>query len=423
MPNKEESFEDWKDRLDFASAPLGKQLFRTYRGLSRAILAPIAANAGVTTKTPTNEVTPAQWNELFVGWQHWLDVLDSGAFQPGLTSEGGYDLLGYGTPSESDLHQLLDRYYESQLNQQQFERDRHRLQQKLGSVLKKLNQRRQQFDEMLAKSKRAGEPKQAADLLMAHLHQWKVGMSSMELPDFETGEPVTIALDPEKNAIANAQMYYKRHQKQKRAKDAVTPLMNEVMAEIHYLDQVLGALEQLEEYCTLADLHALLEIERELIAEGYLSDPDRPNVSVDIDSEPHRFLTPNGFEILVGRNNRQNDILTFKLAQANDWWFHAQEIPGSHVLLRLPPGSVADDDDMQMAADLAAHFSRARLSEQVPTIYTRPKHVFRLKGAEAKPGMVTYLHQKVLWAKPQRVEEAIAKLAPLANRGSLVVTP
>ncbi|MGK7912384.1 MAG: NFACT family protein [Synechococcus sp.] len=428
IPTKTESFEDWKARLDFAPVPLGKQLFRTYRGLSRAVLTPIATRAGITTKTATNEVTTAQWQVLFEGWQHWLDAIDTGEFQPRLTQEGGYDVLGYEGQEdtnreetdreEADLHHLLDRYYEHQLNQQQFDRDRHRLQQKLGSVLKKLNQRQQQFDDMLAKSARADEPKQAADLLMAHMHHWEVGMTHIQLPDFETGQPVEITLDPEKNAIANAQMYYKRHQKQKRAKDAVTPLMNEVMAELHYLEQVLGAIEQLEDYQAPTDLQALLEIERELISGGYLLDPDRPAVSVDIESAPQQFTTPSGFEIWVGRNNRQNDILTFKLAQTNDWWFHAQEIPGSHVLLRLPPGAVAEDEDMQMAADLAAHFSRARFSEQVPTIYTRPKHVFRLKGAEAKPGMVTYLHQKVWWAQPQRVEEAISSTKPPTERTS-----
>ncbi|MEO0354521.1 MAG: NFACT RNA binding domain-containing protein [Cyanobacteria bacterium P01_A01_bin.3] len=414
IPSQAESFEDWKERLDFAALPLGKQLFRTYRGLSRAVLAPIAAAAGVTTKTATNAITLAQWQALFEGWQHWLDAIETGNFQLGLTADGGYDLLGYAAgstdnPDLQTLHPLLDRYYECHLNQQQFDRDRHRLQQKLGSVLKKLNQRRQQFDDMLAKSARADEPKRAADLLMAHMHQWEVGMSDIQLPDFDSGEPVEIVLDPEKNAIANAQVYYKRHQKQKRAKDAVTPLKIEVMAEIHYLEQVLGAIEQLENYRTPADLQALVEIERELIAECYLPDPDRPTVSVDIKSAPQQFLTPSGFEVLVGRNNRQNDILTFKLAQTNDWWFHAQEIPGSHVLLRLPSGAVAEDEDLQMAADLAAFFSRARLSEQVPTIYTRPKHVFRLKGAEAKPGMVTYLHQKVWWAKPKSVEEVISQ--------------
>ena len=416
IPSLKESFEDWKGRLDFAPAPLGKQLFRTYRGLSRTVLNPIAQAAGVTAQVMTDEIELDQWESLFQGWQHWLSTLQSGDFQPGWTGDrrqggveqSGYDLLGYATQPE-ELNHLLDTYYDRQINHQQFDRDRDRLRQKLKAVLKKLEQRRGQFADMLVKSDRAEEPKQAADLLMAHMHQWEAGASSIQLPDFDTGELVTIALDPEKNAIANAQRYYKQHQKQKRARDAVTPLMNEVTAEISYLEQVLEAVEQLEAYRSPADLQALAEIERELITEQYLPNPDRPALPTNIESEPQRFTTPSGFEILVGRNNRQNDILTFKLAQSNDWWFHAQEIPGSHVLLRLPPGAVAEDEDMQMAADLAAHFSRARLSEQVPTIYTRPKHVYRLKGAAAKPGMVTYLHQKVLWAAPQRVQLAISQ--------------
>ena len=409
IPNLEESYESWKARLDFAPLPIEKQLLRTYRGSSRSVLTPLIRKAEILLGTMATELAESQWKALFTGWQQWLTILQTGDFRPGRTEEGSYDLLGFFPHPEENLHQLLDRYYERQLQQQQFKRDRHRLQQKLRSLLHKLGQRRNQFAQMLAESERAEEPKRVADLLMAHMHEWTAGATSIQLPDFETGEPVTIQLDPEKTAIANAQRYYKRHQKQKRARDAVTPLMTEVMAEIAYLEQVLGAVEQLETYRTPEDLQALSEIERELIAGHYLPNPERPSLPLDTESEPQRFTTPSGFEVLVGRNNRQNDLLTFKLAQSNDWWFHAQEIPGSHVLLRLPPGAVAEDEDMQMAADLAAHFSRARWSERVPTIYTRPKQVYRLKGAAAKPGMVTYLQQTVLWAQPQRVQVAIAQ--------------
>jgi predicted ribosome quality control (RQC) complex YloA/Tae2 family protein len=111
--------------------------------------------------------------------------------------------------------------------------------------------------------------------------------------------------------------------------------------------------------------------------------------------------------VLVGRNNRQNDQLTFRTAGDYDLWFHTQEIPGSHVLLRLRPGSAPDAVDLQCAANLAAYYSRARQSEQVSVVYTEPKHVYKPKGA--KPGMTVYKHERTLWAQPKQGEQVVAK--------------
>jgi predicted ribosome quality control (RQC) complex YloA/Tae2 family protein len=115
----------------------------------------------------------------------------------------------------------------------------------------------------------------------------------------------------------------------------------------------------------------------------------------------HRYRTPSGFEVLIGRNNRQNDQLTFRVAGDYDLWFHAQEIPGSHLLLRLEPGAVPEEADLRFAANLAAYYSRARQSDQVPVVYTEPKHVYKPKGA--KPGIAIYKQERILWGQPQDV--------------------
>ena len=127
----------------------------------------------------------------------------------------------------------------------------------------------------------------------------------------------------------------------------------------------------------------------------------RRRSSNDVTTNFYRHQTPSGFEVIIGRNNRQNDQLTFKVAGDYDLWFHAQEIPGSHVLLRLEPGTVAEENDLQFTANLAAYYSRARQSEQVPVIYTEPKHVYKPKGA--KPGIAIYKQETIIWGKPQSV--------------------
>jgi predicted ribosome quality control (RQC) complex YloA/Tae2 family protein len=233
---------------------------------------------------------------------------------------------------------------------------------------------------------------------MAHLHLAQPGLSQLTVPDFATQKPVTIHLRPDRTLLQNAQSLYKQHQKLKRVQNKVVPLLEELRAEWNYLQAVAASLQQLEGDHQLEDLEALTEIREELIEQGYLANPQPRRRLKPAPFHPCIFLSPSDFEIWIGRNNRQNDYLTFRVAREYDLWFHSQEIPGSHVLLRLPAGAIAEAADLQSAADLSAYFSQARQSEQVPVVYTQPKYVFKPKGA--RPGMVVYQQETILWGKP-----------------------
>jgi predicted ribosome quality control (RQC) complex YloA/Tae2 family protein len=163
--------------------------------------------------------------------------------------------------------------------------------------------------------------------------------------------------------------------------------------------------QQCDTYSAETDLLTLEEIRDELVQQQYLaaSEYRRPVVT---ETPFHRYQTPSGGELLIGRNNRQNDQLSFRLASPYDLWFHSQEIPGSHVLLRLEAGVSPSDADLQFAADLAAYYCQARQSAQVPVVYTEPKHVYKPKGAA--PGMVIYKHEQVIWGRPQMGAEVVA---------------
>ncbi|MEB3294501.1 MAG: NFACT RNA binding domain-containing protein [Synechococcales bacterium] len=414
-PSLEESFQRWHDRLTLVPDRLRKALLSTYRGLSSALVTEWLQAAGLDWEIRTEAIALPQWQVLFQQWQTWLQQLADGTFQPSFTGQG-YLVLGKASPPQlSDrleptltVQQLLDRYYGDHLNQQEFAQLRHQLQQRVQACLTKLRTKRDGFLERLTASDRADLYRQQADLLMAHLQDWQVGMNSIQLTDFETGQLLTIPLSPEKNAVQNAQGLYKQHQKLKRAKDAIAPLLQAVQSEITYLEQVATALQQIDHYQTQADLGAIGEIREELIQQGYCSDPfssAKPRKGVlpsSPASQPIRFQTPSGFELLIGRNNRQNDHLTFRTASDYDLWFHTQEIPGSHSLLRIPAGSVADEADLQFTADLTAYYSQARQSEQVPVIYTQPKWVFKPKGSP--PGTVIYRQETVIWGNPQRAQ-------------------
>lgn len=404
-PSLSESYDRWQQRLALVPDTLKKSLLKNYRGLSSVLVQSLVESAELTPEQSTETLKDADWRRLYDRWQAWLTQLDSQTFQPGWTAQG-YTVTGWGiTEPVSSIQTLIHQYYRDQINQQAFSQLRHQLLQKLRSLITRLQGKVTGFRDRLQQSDRADEFRAQADLLMAHLHQWEPGMTRIELPDFETGAPVAMALDPTKNAVQNAQALYKQHQKLKRARGAVEPLLSEAEAEMHYLEQVDAAVAELAAYETPDDLTALQEIREELIQQGYLEDPDSRSQKGDRaeESQPYRYTTPNGLEVLVGRNNQQNDRLTFRQATDYDLWFHTQEIPGSHVLLRMAAGVAPDTEDLQFAANLAAYHSRGRQSDQVPVVYTQPKHVYKPKGA--KPGMTIYKHEQVIWGQPQQIRD------------------
>jgi predicted ribosome quality control (RQC) complex YloA/Tae2 family protein len=410
IPRLDESQERWQERINLVPGELKRNLLKSYRGLSSSLALSMIRTAGIPVDAVSDRLTETDWKRLFERWQQWLTQLASQQFQPGWL-EQGYTALGWevqpadksakSAKSAESLQAILNRYYTDQLNQQEFVQLRHQISQRLSNLLKKLYVKAQDFRQRLQLSDRADEYRERADLLMAYLHEWQPGTKQIILTDFTTNEPVTIPLDPEKNAVQNAQAFYKRHQKLKRSRRALDPLLAEVQTEIDYLEQVEVAITQLDQYRAPEDLESLTEVRDELVQQNYLDDPEQRYRNVSQPSTNFlRYKTPGGYEVLIGRNNRQNDQLTFRLAGDYDLWFHTQEIPGSHVLLRLEPGAIADKTDLQFTADLAAFYSRARQSDQAPVIYTTPKLVYKPKGA--KPGIAIYKQETVIWGQPQR---------------------
>jgi len=411
----------WQERISLVPGQLHRNLLKNYRGLSKALIWSMIRSANLDPEQSTDSLSPHDWQQLFQRWQYWLQALENSKFKPSLTAQG-YTVIDWPapenhhvgavdgacppsdspplSPSFPSVQELLNSYYTSEINQEVFAQVRHQLSQKLINLLAKLKLKANTFKQKLQQSEVADTHKSQADLLMANLQHWQPGMKTISLPDFETNQPVAIPLNPEKNAVQNAQALYKKHQKLKRARIAVEPLLAAVQEEIDYLEQVEAALSVLETYRNTQDLQTLAEIREELIQQKYLDAPDYRSTDKNAAIEFHRYQTPSGFELLIGRNNRQNDQLTFRVAGDYDIWFHTLEIPGSHALLRVTPGTVAEEADLQFAANMAAYYSRARQSEQVPVVYTEPKYVYKPKGA--KPGMVVYKQERIVWGRPQQ---------------------
>ncbi len=234
--------------------------------------------------------------------------------------------------------------------------------------------------------------KEHADLLMANLYSIKKGMQSIELKNIfrENGEITKIKLDPSKTAIENAQRYYKKYNKLKNSIKYITGQIKDTKDEIEYLESELNNLQNIE------DTSEIDEIKNELEATGYIKHKKNKKKIIP-KSKPRHFKSSGGYDIFVGKNNIQNDKLTLHYAQAADIWLHTKDIPGSHVIIKANNSELPGSTLLE-AAKLAAYFSKARKSSNVPVDYTYKKYVRKPSGA--KPGKVIYANQKTLYVTP-----------------------
>ena len=290
------------------------------------------------------------------------------------------------------LSQLLDAFY-----QDKAERDRvnqqaseliHRVENELEKNRKKLKKQEQE----LVATENAEEFRQKGELLTTFLHQVPNNQDQVELDNYYISEKITIVLDKALTPNQNAQRYFKKYQKLKEAVKHLTGLIEETKETIQYLESVETALSQ-------ANLTEIAEIREELIQTGFIRRRQREKIQKR--KKPEKYLSTDGQTvILVGRNNLQNDELTFKMAKKEELWFHAKDIPGSHVVIT---GNLQPSDEVKTdAAELAAYFSKARLSNLVQVDMIEVKKLNKPTGG--KPGFVTYTGQKTLRVTPDEAK-------------------
>ena len=238
------------------------------------------------------------------------------------------------------------------------------------------------------------------DLLSANMYAIQKGETSVKLQNFydENLSELEIALDPALTPQQNAQKYYKNYRKAKTAEEKLTEQIGLAQTELTYIDSVFESLALAE------NERDLNEIRAELAEQGYVRrKAGKKNQKQPALSAPLKFKTSDGFTVLVGRNNRQNDKLTMKDANNNDIWFHTKNIPGSHTVL-VTDGKAPTETAMEEAAVLAAQHSRAKDSAQVPVDYTQIRYVSKPQGA--KPGMVIYVQYKTVYVDPTTESKA-----------------
>lgn len=256
------------------------------------------------------------------------------------------------------------------------------------------------IEEELVQANAADDLRKFGDILMANIYNIDSNAASVTLHNIysdDVGSMLNIDLDPLLSPTENAQHYYAKYSKYKRAQQLLSQQLAQASQEIIYLESILVSLDHANKD------NEISEIYHELVLNRYIKDSRKKKASVAL-SKPLTIITSDGSTVFVGKNNRQNDFITFKQARSDDWWFHTKDIPGSHVLLRVDKGNDPSSNDLLQSAMLAAYYSKARDSSNVPVDYTRRKNV--KKPAGAKPGFVIYEKQMTLYVTP---DEALLK--------------
>lgn len=288
--------------------------------------------------------------------------------------------------------QALDYFYSNRLQSNRVFQRSESLRRRVQAVLDKLLLKKQRLLEELESARNSEPLRLKAELLTANLHAVTKGETTVSVLNYYDGTTAEIELDPRYSPSKNAQNYYKLYRKAQTAAREKQRQLNETERELKYIESILSSV------ALASDDETLVQIRIELAEGGYVRTKKRAKQKRQ-KPKPNRCLTAGGFDVYIGRSNTENDYLTFSLAGKNDLWFHAKDIPGSHVVLRTG-GSEPRNEDILEAARLAAAHSKASDSDNVPVDYTQIRHV--RKPAGAKPGMVIYDSQKTLYVTPER---------------------
>ena len=393
---------------------LNKGILNALQGLSPVVCREIEHQVGRGQELFTRDLTQEQRERLRFFLERLFTTVRDTAGEPYMVTKikgkpmefSFLNIVQYGTLASvsrwEDFSSLLDEFYEERGRQDRMRVKAQDLLRLLANASERLSRKINLQRGELARSEDREHLRVCGDLINANLYRIERGSAFADLENFyDENRLMRVKLDPALNATQNAQKYYKEYRKAKTAQQVLGEQIAQAEQELLYVDSVFDCLSRAQSESELN------EIRQELREEGYLKavrDKRKPPAPL----APLEFVSSEGFRILVGRNNRQNDKLTLKQANNNDIWLHTKNIPGSHTII-VTGGRQPGDATLKEAAMLAAYHSRAKDSSQVPVDYTQVRYVSKPQGA--KPGMVIYVHYQTLFVTPQHeLTEKLKKL-------------
>jgi len=381
---------EFTDLICLKPLPAFKSLYMNVTGLSPIVSQEICLRGNIDADQPVQTLTDQQMTSLFQAFQEFMHKVRQGDFTPNIVYDKQipvefgvlpFELYQELTAKEYDtVSEVLYQYY---AQKSALTRIRQKSSDLRRIVQTALERNVKKYDLQMKQLRDTGKREKYkiyGELLHTYGYNIPEGAKSAEVDNYYTGEKMTVPLDPELTPMENAKKYFDKYGKLKRTYEALSELTLETKTEIEHLESVMAALDiaLLEE--------DLVQIKEELVESGYIRRKGNAR-KVKVTSKPFHFISSDGYHMYVGKNNFQNDELTFQFARGDDWWFHAKGMPGSHVIVKSE-GKELPDRTFEEAGRLAAHFSKAKGQDKVEIDYIEKKHVKKPNGA--KPGFVVY---------------------------------
>mgnify|MGYP000756185440 CR=1 FL=1 len=393
--NKENPLEASKDSFEATvfskPMPLSKAIYSSYTGISPVIAENLCYANKLDSSIPANVLERGDQNLIWISFYQLIKHITNGEFSCGIYEKNEkpeeFSALPLFTHPDCTLITyesiscLLEDYY---AKKNLYTRMRQKSVDLRKIVSTALDRDRKKYDLQLKQIKDTGKMdkyKVYGELLTTYGYSLKPGTKIFETVDFYTGKQVKITLDETLSPIDNAKKFFEKYAKLKRTREALSTIIKETKDSIDYLDSINVAIDIAS---SESDLKAINE---ELIQTGYIRRKNQKNKKEKNVSRPLHYISSDGFDMYVGKNNLQNDELTFKVATGNDWWFHSKTFAGSHVIVKCNNQELPDRT-FEEAARLAAHYSKASGQDKVEIDYIQRKHIKKVAGA--MPGFVIY---------------------------------
>ena len=382
--------ENFTQELLSKPMPVGKAIYNSFTGISPVVAEEICHLAGIDSSIPASEMSADLLSHLYRQFTYFMEQVTESKFSPAIYYEGNEPkefsslplthFSNYQVKSFDSISEVIRTYYSSR---DLITRIRQKSSDLRRVVQTALERNRKKYDlqlKQLRDTENRDKYKVYGELIHTYGYNLEDGAKELEALNYYTNEMIKIPLDPQKTPQENAKKYFDRYNKQKRTFEALSELIKETKDEIDYLESVSKSLD------IARSEDDLIQIKEELIESGFIR-RKQSSKKVKITSKPFHYISSDGFHMYVGKNNLQNEELTFHFANGGDWWFHAKKAPGSHVIVKTN-GEGLPDRTFEEAARLAAHYSKNSGAEKVEVDYVEKKQVKKPNGS--KPGFVVY---------------------------------
>lgn len=379
-----------KKLLTEKSTAVYRFLYQNITGLSPVVASELCFRAGVDADKPTNALEGVEKKNIFAELVQLSEKIRKGSFTPCIVYDGEapkefgvffYQIYAGMQIKEFDsISAVLKSYYEEKSTHTRVRQKSVDLRKIVQTAIERNSKKLDLQTKQLADTQKRDKYKVYGELLHTYGYEAGDGDKAITVVNYYDGSPITIPLDPQLSPMENAAKYFEKYGKLKRTFEALTALTKETEEELHYLESVMIALDMAR------GEEDLLQVREELVASGYIKKKNAGKKAKLI-SKPLHFVSDDGYHMYVGKNNFQNEEITFQMAEGGDWWFHAKGMPGSHVIVKCK-GAELPDETFEQAARLAAHFSKGGNQDKVEVDYIQKKHVKKPGGG--KPGFVVY---------------------------------